>query len=50
MQSAEEIPSARCIMLDISAKQFGELAKEKLSNSYLKKLEKFQSGPGGVLS
>lgn len=44
--SLDELPAARVIMLDVSAKQFARLAADKLPSSYASMLAKFRTGPG----
>jgi phytoene dehydrogenase-like protein len=46
VESLDELPSARMVLLDITPRQFLKMAGERLPSSYRGKLERYRYGPG----
>ena len=46
VKSLDQLPPSRAVLLDVTPKQVLEIAREKLSNAYIKKLERFRYGMG----
>ena len=44
--SLDELPSARAVFLDITPRQFVEIAADRLPPGYRRKLERYRYGPG----
>jgi len=46
IQSLEELPESRCVLLDLTPRQIIRLAGDHLPSKYVKQLEKYRYGPG----
>jgi phytoene dehydrogenase-like protein len=46
VESLDQLPSARAVLLDVTPRQLIRMAGDKLSSSYRQKLERYRYGPG----
>jgi phytoene dehydrogenase-like protein len=46
VESLDQLPPARAVLLDVTPRQFSQIASERLTPSYRRRLERFRYGPG----
>lgn len=46
VKSLDDLPRSRIVLLDVGARQFAEMAQDRLPISYRRRLDGFQYGPG----
>ena len=46
VKSLDDLPSSRIVLLDVGARQFAEMAQDRLPISYRRRLDRFRYGPG----